>query len=266
MQSGYTKEKYLQIKEAGQSLQLGEHKRIVCVFCNAEHEKSLSITRKEVGYLFHCFRAACGKGGIVGDYYKAPGKEEYTPDKYRRYTGFLVKLPKNLWEKHVHPYGISYMQTKFQGIKYAPDIDRIYYPIYNYLGYPIGETLKAIGNIEPKNLTNKWTDVPLLNFPLGQRTSSHIVLVEDILSSIKVSTQYTAAALMGTSLSEAGFEMLLRNNFRIFSVFLDGDAIIQSYKIANKYASFAKFNIIKTPEGKDPKDLSHEEIKELLNG
>jgi len=265
MPSGYTKEKFLQIKEEGRNLLVGERKYITCPFCQAEHEQKLCITRTESGFLFHCFRASCGRSGIVGDYYQSPVKEKKTPE-YRRYQGFLTKLPKNLWENHIQKYGISYMQAKFQGLKYAVDEDRIYYPIYNYLGYQIGETLKAIGEVQPKNLTNKWTDVPLLNFPLGQRTSSHIVLVEDIISSIKVSVQYTAAALMGTSLTEAGFEMLMRNNFRVFTLFLDGDALLAAYKIANKYGPFAKFNIINTPEGKDPKDLSHEDITALIKG
>mgnify|MGYP001594537898 CR=1 FL=1 len=266
MQDGYIKEKYHRIKEEGKSLLVGEHKYIICPFCQAEHEKKCCITRKELGYLFHCFRASCGKSGVVGEYYKSPVKDHFPSDRYKRYEGFLLKIPKHLWEERIGKYGINYAQTKFQGVKYAPDENRIYLPVFNYLGYQIGETLKAVeADQQPKNLSYRWTDVPLIHFPIGQRTSRTLVLVEDILSAMKVAQTHTCAALMGTHLSAAGFEMLKRNTIETIVMMLDGDALMASYKIANKYGSFAKFKIINTPEGKDPKDLSNEQIKILID-
>lgn len=264
MRNGYTKEKYLQIKDECHHLLTGEHKYITCPFCEAP-EKKMHVTRTEAGYLFHCFRASCGKSGMIGDYYKSPVKDTVGPEKFNKYTGFLLNMPKPLWEKTLEPYGISFAQTKFQGIKFAPDENRIYFPIYSYLGYQIGETLKAIDkSVKPKNLTNRWGDIPLIHFPMGQRTSSHLVLVEDHISAIKLSWWYTSAALMGTHLSEEAFQMLIRNRFTEFTLFLDGDALLAAYKIANKYGSFAKFNIINTPEGKDPKDLPNDLLKTLV--
>ena len=266
MQSGYTKEKYSVIREEGATLQVGEHKYIICPFCQAQHEKKLCITRTEVGYLFHCFRASCGKNGVVGEYYKSPLKEDKGNKEYRRYEGFLLNIPEPLWKSQVSKYDISLQQLKLQGIKYAVDEDRMYYPVFNFLGYQIGETLKAIGNAEPKNLTNRWCDTPLIHFPTGQRVSNKIVLVEDHLSAIKVGENYQCAALMGTYLTEAGFNLLKRHQLHTIIVMLDGNALLAAYRMANKYGAFAEFKIINTPEGKDPKDLSYEQIKTLIEG
>lgn len=267
MQGGFTKEKFLQIKEMAADLAQGENRRFTCPFCEAEHERSLSVTRIPAGWVFNCFRGSCKRSGLVGDSYGVPVNSPPKEKEYKQYDGHLSNLPTYLWHTAISKYGISFPTIREQGFKYATDEHRLYLPIFNYNGFQIGEMLKAVSQKDiPKSITYPWSKYPLLHFPLKQCFSDTIILTEDIYSSIRTSEIGFSAALLGTNLTEEMFKLLKRIQIKKIVLLLDGDeaGIKASTRIYNKYNPFIPVHIKTLPQDHDPKDLSPFELSCII--
>ena len=271
MSSGYTTLKPLwKIKELGSDLSLEEHITTDCPFCGASHEKSFNIRRVAAGYLYICHRATCGKSGFIGDTQPANTRRDNIQNKTRAFTGFLMELPGNLYENMYALYQIPFSVVRHQGIRYAPDIDRIYIPIYDYRGYQIGELLRSVDKErKPKVLLNKWAlTPPCVHFPLMQPPADTCVLVEDYLSAIKISLadpSIISCALLGTHISDEIISYLKQIGVSNVIIMLDGNV----WRVITGHVSRLKgiFNCqgVYLDKDKDPKDLSLEQLKEIIN-
>jgi DNA primase len=175
------------------------------------------------------------------------------------YTGELVELPLHLYESKFAPFNIPYETIVAEGIKYAPAHDRIYFPIYDYRRYQIGELLRAVGEgVQPKALTNKFSlDVPFFHVPLCSEIADSLVLVEDITSALKVSQVAPAAALLGTTFTDEALGQFRAIGVKKIMIMLDGDwaGINSSTRLARRLLPFFQTSIFVPPKGKDPKHL-----------
>ena len=255
---------------AAVDLPVGQNIRIICPLCNGgtTNERSMSITRTTSGILYYCYRATCfdkGKQGFIGDI-TAPTEDNVgRSSKNRTFKGVLNQLPESVYKERFEIYQISYETCTEQGIKFAPEINRIYFPIFDIKGVQIGENLKSLpGTKGPKAIINYYSNVLRLpSFPIQPKLGSILCLVEDAISAIKVSSIVSSAALLGSHLTTEGFHLLLKH-FKQIDIFLDGDATYKAIELYKTVSQFVKSRLHIIPNGKDPKDLTYEQLKELL--
>jgi hypothetical protein len=261
----------IKIKELGKDLQEGETIRTTCPYCEAKHENSFAITRKPGVLLYYCHRATCGKHGLVGSLAEIGSgnmSSAARKSKIRRYDGELGATPE-LWRRtFTERYGISFEELDRQGIRYSPSMQRIYFPIFDYRGFQIGENLRSTHAFQvPKTLIYPWSETtPLIHFPVPFQVSEHLALTEDQVSSIKVAKVAAVAALLGTNLGVEGLKLLRDIGVKKITLMMDGDNAgrVATSKLLNKLSPFFEVVALYLPEGKDPKHLTIEQLKELL--
>lgn len=264
MLHGYLKHSILALAEGMGS---GDSKRAICPKCHGgtSQEKSFVMTAKDHNILYKCFRAKCGIKGIIwANLPTTSPKKSYG----RRYKDNLSPIPESLWKLKFEKYELSMDDIQTQGISYAEKINRIRFPIYDYRGYEIGELLRAVTNEQkPKALINPFNSVPLVHFPLGQRIEKELVLVEDMISAIKLAKGTTCAALLGTNLPDDGLSMLLQLQLDRIILMLDGDeaGISATKTLHQKLAPHVKTDTIYLEKGQDPKDVSLRALQKMLS-
>lgn len=255
------------IKNLALGLNVGDSRRTVCPFCTAEHELSFSITREPAGLIYNCFRAGCTKGhGIVGDTFSLHQPSNVFVPKYVKYP--LIELDSKNARYYLSNYGLDDQDVKKQGIKLFKDDEGkegLYLPIYNARGAKIGETLKWL--TQKKKLLLKHVQEPMFHFPIGHvpAKDNALVLVEDIISSIKVNKIRQCAALNGVNFTP---EMILfckrYLGIQKIIIFLDGDARRKMFKIGSDCTGLFDIAYVFIPVGDDPKDVPYEDLKRLL--
>ena len=248
--------------------------QLVCPFCKggSTGERSLNVRRVEAGILYNCKRASCGKHGIVGSRYTRDHTRKYKDHKTNHYQGITEELPEEVYNKMFGVYGIPMSTVLAEGVRYCSGLDRVYFPVYDYRGYCIGEVLKAANGQKPKVLINKFSiDVPFWHFSLitvvEHRLSEKLILVEDQTSSIKVTEVAPCAALLGTQLSDSILNQLRQFNLREVVVFMDGDraGTLASNRIVRQLRPFfSSIRAIRPPAGLDPKDMSYNQIRNII--
>ena len=166
-------------------------------------------------------------------------------------------------------YGITDKEIKDYGIVHSPSLDRLLFPIYmdgNYVGWQ-GRSFAKDGDV-PKYLTTVDADNPSGNCGVYKHglDSSTAVLVEDIISAIKVSRTADAIALLGSHPTPEVINWIA-NRYKNIYIWLDNDkpeVIKQQNKLSSllKVLVSGRVEIILTK--KDPKDHSDNEIKGLI--
>ena len=254
-----------EIKNLALGIGIGEQvTSLLCPICSGgeTHEKTFAIKRIETGLLYTCYRAKCGRAGFIPssslDY--TPIVKKFTPRVYRRATENLtVAQAMFFYDK----FGLSAEELIDNGFKYNKETDRFIMPILNYSGFEIGHMARSYSGDTPKAVAYWANDVVKLHFPIGlQVVHNTIVLVEDIISAIKVNRQVPCAALLGTGISEEMINYIARG-WRNVILALDPDAIRKAMGYKRKYGLwFRNFNVCMLSN--DPKDLSDEQIDEEI--
>jgi hypothetical protein len=150
------------------------------------------------------------------------------------------------------------------GIRFNPKTERYTYPINSPIFTQRGVVARSQEGAKPKTI-NYFHEEGVLPiswyYPVSGKTPE-VIIVEDQQSAIKVSRQYTAAAILGTNLTIDKVMEILRQG-KEYYICLDKDATLKSIYYAKRYSLFGKFRHV-TLE-KDMKYLTDEEIKELIN-
>lgn len=255
-------------------LENGETIRTICPECNGgpTKEKSFAITHKDYVLLYCCHRATCDLQGVIGSGNVEEYKEQEKRKKaIRSYDGELSNFGVILWENTLHKYGLSHAYCLRQGIKYARDAVRLYIPINDARGYQVGELLRALDaeRQKPKTLINRTSVTgEMLHFPLGNVLTDTIVLVEDVFSAMKIHYDlgYNVASILGTNVVDSSIEYLKEIGIKTAVLFLDGDKAgrMATCKLLQKLEPHFRIAVALCPNGKDPKDLTTNELKEEL--
>ena len=251
--------------------------REVCPYCDggdSADRGSFSITRDPRGIVFHCFRAKCGAHGFVPvgavsaslDYH-VPDKPEYEPKHYYR---DLQPLSGKITDWLCTKFHLTPEEIQNNGWKFADQDQRVYMPIFNALGENTGAVLRDYTGVEKKKtILYHWrpTTHSAGHWPRITDTAmlQHrpVVLVEDIVSAIRVARHCPAVALIGTEPSVDLIKYLVPRYRRVVLA-LDPDAYGRSMKHWRTYGLyFDNFEPIKLLE--DPKDLSHDDLKEVMD-
>jgi hypothetical protein len=251
-----------------------EHLRIVCPVCNggSNHERSLSITRMGMQLKYLCHRAQCETRGVIGSQSDSVTciVSRYKPKRLS--TTQTKRIPAELLPLVCSKLGLAAHEA--DELRIQEDEQRLVFPLhllnkrigmvrrkYSWL-YPYASGGKALNEIDD-------ADAPLIHFPRGARQGAgrmkSLVLVEDVISAIKVNRVCHCASLMGTNISNAVLKYLLSLGINNIFIALDNDATNKALALRDQYSLFfQKFEVIALT--KDPKDMSNAELFNTFDG
>lgn len=244
-----------------------------CCFCDnaPPWPPSLSITRTESGLLYHCFRQGCGAAGHYGS---LPSGLTDNKIKQRFIKKELILATRDLTPEELHTLSIEYDLTveeiQRNGIKWLTGKEGIAMPIYSESGMMIGHNIKYFLKSKFKSFLFMTEQQPALHFPcisnMTEYRPSTLIVVEDILSAIRVSRFGQGVALLGTDLNVEKLKILLtgRIAFSTFVLALDPDALGKAVNLTKEFKLFMPQMKIASLSA-DPKDLSHEDLRKELN-
>lgn len=233
------------------------------------------------GYLYHCFR--CGMKGFRVEGESTP--EDIISNKRSRSAmdvsyatkndlqlpaDFSNELPEQAW-LWLNKYGITAEEAHAYNFGYSYFYDRLIMPVYengsnSKLIYWQGRNLGKVTPEKPKYINAKQERSDIF-FRVEQEgieaNKSKVILVEDVVSAIKIGRQFNCIALLTTSMPNEFIQDLARSG-RAVIIWLDYDKRAKMVRDVLKLQSFGiKARRVLTV--KDPKAYSDEEIKEILN-
>jgi len=189
---------------------------------------------------------------------KGVGGIEFPPD-------FTPHIPKEAL-KWIKQYGITNEELSNNHIGWSNSRSMLIFPFYG----DKDELQIWQGRYFPKQNPKVFTEgererfILLPSITSKLEDDSRLVVVEDPVSSIKVSRYVRCSPLMGASLSQQK-AIRIAKEYSHLSIWLDFDKIDMMMKFTEMYRSlFDNIDFIVTE--KDPKDLTDNDIKEKLDG
>lgn len=268
--------KKVEIKEECYSLDCQDQIRMVCPFCKggSDGEKSLSATMTPLGILYKCFRDKCQSKGFISTSPRevVEGERSRKSSKikpFRKQTRVLKEEEAGLfWDK----FGLMKEEIGRACWSCCLEDNRIVQPIFNIHGGIIGHNTRAYPEFFGEPINKKAiayyenTNCPKASFHKGDRETQRIVLVEDIVSAIKVegSTGLTSVALLGTEVGRDLEQELLENGFKRLTICLDPDAQRTAIELARRLSLNFAAEVMPLPE--DPKDCGRVTLHSYLIG
>ena len=264
-----------QLSYLNSELELGETTRsIQCPFC-LKQNGDFAVTRVEDGLLYKCFRVACDSKGFIPSNLGEWNSREFLPI----YSSAVRKTEEYPYESHIinlNENQILYLQNKFEltneeiilnKIKWCDKTERIIYPILSQNGNTKGYVSRYYKELSGKkydgvksrtywiNRSNNYFNV---SFPYRREydVKNIFILVEDIISSIRMARYEQSIALLSNSIPTNAMSLLSGKDVIIV---LDNDAISHALKIKHRYSLFFKSCQV-IPIDKDPKDMSDDEL------
>lgn len=272
-----------QLSHLNSELEVGETTRSVqCPFC-LKQNGDFAVTRTEDGLLYKCFRVACDSRGFIpsnlGEWVSY--SREFLPFN----SSIVRKTEEYPYESHIinlDENQILYLQNKFEltneeiilnKIKWCDKTERIIYPILSQNGNTKGYVSRYYKELSGKkydgvksrtywiNRSNNYYNV---SFPYRREydVKNIFILVEDIVSSIRMARYEQSIALLSNSIPTNAMSLLSGKDVIIV---LDNDAISHALKIKHRYSLFFKSCRV-IPIDKDPKDMSDDElVKKIIS-
>jgi hypothetical protein len=265
-------------------------------YCSLNKNPAMKIYRKEDGWYFHCFR--CGYQGFISDGGATPFElkarwkalqsqkskeslEQITlpEDFIPMLSGNQLEIPAEAWHwfwqyqlsaKVVAQHRIGWSNT-YQRVIIPCNKTEILTPSGDYAYKLLGWTGREVmcKDKEERNkkgiikyLTKKSAHVKHLFFHTPVEGSDRVVLVEDIISAMKISsmTNTSAIALLTTYIPPSLMVKLRRYHITIW---LDGDMLAKAVNYVSMYGQRG-FNVGHITTPKDPKCYTFEELNEHL--
>lgn len=243
-------------------LAVGDSKRIHCPRCGAKDEKSMKLTRTQSGISYKCFRGKCGYWGYDG---QRPSGKPAVDTKYAKIHPFVRYTLPITPKFSIHlcrKYLLTSEEVCYNKFLAEEGLERLVMPIldpmYDIVGYV---SKRLIGKFGPKAKTYWHKQVPNLHYPFCTIQDGPIVIVEDILSSIRVARHMRCRAILGTDLMDNVVDQL-RNETEDIVLALDNDMIPKMVKQAKKLRGMFNVKIIRWTN--DPKDSSDQTVKEEI--
>jgi hypothetical protein len=264
-----------QLSHLNSELEVGETTRSVqCPFC-LKQNGDFAVTRTEDGLLYKCFRVACDSKGFIPSNLGEWNSREFLPFN----SSIVRKTEEYPYESHIinlNESQILYLQNKFEltneeiilnKIKWCDKTERIIYPILSQNGNTKGYVSRYYKELSGKkydgvksrtywiNRSNNYYNV---SFPYRREydVKNIFILVEDIVSSIRMARYEQSIALLSNSIPTNAMSLLSGKDVIIV---LDNDAISHALKIKHRYSLFFKSCRV-IPIDKDPKDMNDDEL------
>lgn len=256
--------------EIAKGIPQGSNIRMVC-FEGCGQDNSQLVSHSHKGYNRYCFRCNAHEfvphGMLrIADIERHKREREImsarVPTLPKDYT-LDVPVRKMLWYLQ---YGIDADLAREYRIGYSEKLDRIVLPVYE------GDELTAL----QMRATDKWVKPKYLN-PHGPKVNSAVftthtnhhgitVVVEDILSAIKVGKVAHATSILGTNMTDARAMKIARDNHTAI-LWLDNDKAGKAGRVdAVRQLQMQGMTVYTVESDKDPKKYNTDEIKLYLRG
>lgn len=232
-------------------------------------DKSQIISHSAHGFSRHCFR--CGTSA-----FKPHGTRSIADiERHKKERALLeatsLALPDD-FTLHVpahaavwyYKYGISAALAREYGIGYTPDLDRIVLQVREDSKLTALQLRAVQPGVKPKYINPGGASVASALFYAGDKQSS-VVVVEDIISAIKVGRVHFAASILGTNLTDQRLAKLARDCTRVI-LWLDNDKAGDfGYQKASRKLELIGLNYRRVRTEKDPKAYSLDDIRSILH-
>lgn len=255
-------------------LEVGEESRpMKCPFCQADHEHKFSVRRTAQGYLYSCFRAKCGESGFVrdnGHYVARNTPKEVEEHKSYDRAGYFTSISQQDFNFFVEQWGVDIRDKRLYITVDGEYAFAILGPKGNRKGWHIrqprwkGVKCHRLGAPGPKGMTymdEKGTSK--LAWFVNKEHNDTLILVEDLVSAMKVAKYRTCGALLGASLTQASVQEIRESGVTKVVVWLDPDAKSSGLDILTKHG-LSLPNVMAISTDEDPKDTSDDDIKAIL--
>lgn len=266
---------------AGSCLQEGEQTRdLLCPNCSGGlgKEKSFSIRKEKGDIKFRCWRASCGirgflpfNGSIFQDSRSIPELESKDHVYARHFQGSLTRLNEEGYAFFKEKFDLEEADLAQGEVRYVPDSNRYSFPVYGPEYMMRGTSLRTF---EDNTNFPKWDHYPVrrdINWigwhirPCNTHNQQRLAVVEDPISSLKVSRHFMCTYLNGTSMNmDKMLEIMRVGRQRGVTIALDKDATAKAIDILREWRFFLGAQAICVPIDKDLKYASDKEIKEIF--
>lgn len=242
--------------------------------CTDKRER-LYLKEVPAGTVWFCHD--CGYGGIKRNTNLTPAEvlrrvnQSVIPSVSGSYK--QIKLPYDFDSKiplegkrWLYKYGITDEEIARYNFGYSGTNDRLILPVFEdeALVYYQARNLGAITKSNPKYLNIRQSGAKNVFFKnYTQPDHKAVVIVEDILSAVKVGRVTNAVSLLGSYIPDSFHSDV--NDFEEYIIWLDRDKIKSSLKYLLKLQSRFNKKVRIIMQDKDPKEYSVEKIKEILN-
>jgi DNA primase len=242
----------------------------------AGRDRPLVVTRIETGWKWFCHR--CGEKGVKWAKGLSP-KEWLKFNKAREVqentTVSKVTLPHG-WTKHIpavglawlYKYGLNDDDIAYYGIGYSTTLNRVVLPVYDDLGkllYYQARNLGAITEKSPKYMNVKARGRKDIYFKVMDHdfhNRKRVILVEDILSGIRVGKQEDVVALLNAYIPD-DLIFDLSKHYKTIILWLDPDKWDRMLSRTRRFRSLG-LNVKMIRVNQDPKYYTNEEIRQTL--
>jgi DNA primase len=263
---------YVEMKDLLAPLDVREGETVHIHHCKeGNNNNRLYITNKGDCYLFYCHH--CGKSGKLTNKFSRVEKKKEKPKEKVTHSVFLptdLEYDPLKWpvEARLWPLKASLSNDQIKGamMGWSPSKRRVYVPI-NFAGEYRGYVARRIDDDDSPKYITKIKDGDKENFIFAMNTSQsgEVVLVEDILSCLKLYySGYNSIAILSSNIDNKLFNYIIYN-YNKYIIWLDNDNTqvkLNQISIKNRLDSFGETRIVKTD--KDPKEHSKIEIDRIL--
>jgi len=278
------------VRLEGAALAVGESTYTDCPYCGDTRRK-FSISRVETGLLYNCFRDSCIASGMVHEMPPVKGLVPVTKRTHPRiYSGSLRDL--TVAENRLLDIQMELSQEVLAMNKVSmtdSDPTRLFMPIFDVSGKIVGAQAKLWKLPPYKNVPKVetyWTQTSPADYayPLNEIDGKvslcndfigeGIVVVEDMLSAMKVCQLMPCIALLGTTMHEGAAKAAAMLGTKLI-IYLDDDVWepknkqvgkqhISPIKIKHAYGHLFKDGVSFIRTKGDPKVTNLEEIQDAL--
>lgn len=246
--------------------------------CSGSSDAAI-LSRDKDGYYYYCFR--CGGRGHLRDaaYFAAPRAPSSAVATSEPRS---VKCPPDdattewhAWPSEVRGWlsdaHVSTVIARDAGMVWSDKQAALWIPVRQHSLITTG--CKLAGYVErhfnPKRYYARTDDKDsFYGYYVAKESKKPdtVVLVEDVVSAIRVSEVLDCISIMGVHPKPAMIEAVLKNGYRNAIVFLDGDnpTVKMKARQIGKRLPFVNTKIVET--GSDPKSYTTDELDKLLLG
>jgi len=242
--------------------------------CSDGKDTCLVVTKTNSGWAYYCHR--CKLKGFKPVHGLPPSKVAALFRAQQRKQSTLVRqvqLPKDFTTEippeglvWLYRVGITDYEISFFGIGWSKSYGRVILPVYQgrkliyWQGRYVGKDESMEKYVNQKQVGRE--DTYFRNEP--RVTSGRIVMVEDILSAIKVGRVSNCIGLLYAYVPDA-LVVKLRERYDEIVIWLDPDKSLYTLRVLKRLRAFG-LPVRRVYSPKDPKYYNEEEIESFLEG
>jgi hypothetical protein len=242
--------------------------------CGDTRER-LYVTQTDSGWIFHCHNCAPTMSGYYKDKMKRLPSPEKTIVSLQDIRNPQLKVVDKIhlpidYQTQLTPagalwllkYGITDKERLLYHIGFSPKLNRVILPIYNEdkdLAFWQGRLLETPSKTLPKYMSVQVKGAEKI-FEI-EKEGDTVVIVEDMVSAIKVGRHAASIALLGSYIPHGLFKRLKK--YKNVMMWLDADKYMESVKYSKRFREFG-FKVITVNTVLDPKAVNDDVIKEYL--